>query len=239
MQLLTEARPLIARLSGDRIRHEINHILASSFSVQILARLDHLEMLRAIHPNLEWDEWLYDRMMKIGISKPQKAWGLMVGDNWRSFRTELGYILWLIRLTEDKTRSIVKRLKMPASLANIIFEARRLWETRAYLAKSSPSCFTMRFDSVSPFARYAFYISSEDPTLVEKIEKYITNWQYILPNTDGNDLKRLGIPPGPIYREILLNLRKAWLDGEISSDEEESTLLTQLIAKIRSCLKEE
>ncbi len=39
MQLLLEARTLIERLSGDRIRHELNHILASSFAPQIISRL--------------------------------------------------------------------------------------------------------------------------------------------------------------------------------------------------------
>jgi tRNA nucleotidyltransferase (CCA-adding enzyme) len=230
MQLLKEARSLVDRLSGDRIRHELNHILASSFSIQILARLNQLGVLVAIHPDLEWDKWLCDRMKKIGTSIPDRAWGLMVEDNQRLFRRDLGYILWLIRLTEEKTYSIIKRLKMPASLAAIITGARELWATRSELAMSPPSCFTLRFDNVSPCARYAFFLALDDPALLGMIKSYLDDWQYIVPKTDGNDLKRLGIPPGPVYREILLKLRKAWLDGEITSDEEESNLLSRLIA---------
>jgi len=49
MQLLLEARPLIDRLSGDRIRHELNHILATSYAPQVLQRMHNLGILSAIH----------------------------------------------------------------------------------------------------------------------------------------------------------------------------------------------
>ena len=46
-----------------------------------------------------------------------------------------------------------------------------------------------------------------------------------------HDLKKRGIPPGPKYTEILRCLRAAWLDGEVKSEEEEKTLLNNLLEK--------
>jgi hypothetical protein len=40
----------------------------------------------------------------------------------------------------------------------------------------------------------------------------------------------LGIPPGPGYRYILQELRKAWLDGEVSNQDQEKALLQQLLS---------
>ena len=76
MQLLLEARPLIERLSGDRIRHELNNILAYSFAPQIINRLDSLDLLAAIHPALAWDDWLYARMEALDGLRPEPEWGV-------------------------------------------------------------------------------------------------------------------------------------------------------------------
>jgi len=38
-----------------------------------------------------------------------------------------------------------------------------------------------------------------------------------------------GIPPGPIYSRILTLLRNAWLDGEVTSADQEEQLLRRLL----------
>ncbi len=53
MELLLEAKQLIDRLSGDRIRNELNHILVSDFAPQIMSRLNTLGLIEAIHPDLK------------------------------------------------------------------------------------------------------------------------------------------------------------------------------------------
>jgi tRNA nucleotidyltransferase (CCA-adding enzyme) len=37
----------------------------------------------------------------------------------------------------------------------------------------------------------------------------------------GKDLRQLGVPPGPVYRELLGGLLEARLDGEVESREDE------------------
>ncbi len=233
MQLLIEARPLIERLSGDRIRHELNHILASSFSAQILERLYKLGMLQAIHPDLIWDNWLRDRINLMNSSLPESYWGLDIEQDWRSCRQKLSYILWLIRYPEKKAATVTRRLKMSANFVENILEACTLWESRTELTISPPSIFTSYMDQVSPLARYAFFLASTEVILDSKIKTYMTQWKNISPHTDGNHLKNIGIPPGPIYRELLDKLRAAWLDGEILSEYEELELLDRLIGGIQ------
>jgi tRNA nucleotidyltransferase (CCA-adding enzyme) len=58
---------------------------------------------------------------------------------------------------------------------------------------------------------------------------YITLWQHTHPTLDGHVLKNRGLPPGPVYREILGALRDAWLDGKITSQNQEKELLDQLL----------
>ncbi len=61
LQLLKEAKPLIERVSGDRIRHELDHILDEQQAEQMLTRLDELGLLSAIHPDLTWEDWIRSR----------------------------------------------------------------------------------------------------------------------------------------------------------------------------------
>ena len=37
---------------------------------------------------------------------------------------------------------------------------------------------------------------------------------------------------GPIYKEIIMRLRNAWLDGEVASPQEEESLLESLLVEI-------
>jgi hypothetical protein len=58
---------------------------------------------------------------------------------------------------------------------------------------------------------------------------YVSIWRYVKPRTTGNDLKAMGLLSGPRFSEILLRLRSAWLDGEVSNESQEKELLAKLL----------
>jgi tRNA nucleotidyltransferase (CCA-adding enzyme) len=60
------------------------------------------------------------------------------------------------------------------------------------------------------------------------LRRYLESWRAIKPKTSGHDLKKRGLPPGPEYKTLLRKLRDAWLDGEITSVQEEIALLDKL-----------
>jgi len=47
--------------------------------------------------------------------------------------------------------------------------------------------------------------------------RYMTQLMNVRPPIDGNDLRRLGYRPGPLYRQILTQITHATLDGDIAS----------------------
>jgi hypothetical protein len=55
-----------------------------------------------------------------------------------------------------------------------------------------------------------------------------TQWRLIRPATTGDDLRALGLKPGPSYARILGRLRDAWLDRELSTADDEAALLARL-----------
>jgi tRNA nucleotidyltransferase (CCA-adding enzyme) len=54
-----------------------------------------------------------------------------------------------------------------------------------------------------------------------KLEQYADAWYKVKPHIDGNDLKQIGLEPGPRFRTILTALKGAKLDGEVTTREEE------------------
>jgi hypothetical protein len=78
-------------------------------------------------------------------------------------------------------------------------------------------------------AIYAAYLATSEEALKKVLQTYVARWQYISPTINGHDLRARGLHPGPAYREILTTLRDAWVDGRITSSEQESELLEKLL----------
>jgi tRNA nucleotidyltransferase (CCA-adding enzyme) len=230
LELLNEAQSLLERVSGDRIRHEIDHIFEDSVAGKIMDRLHQLGLLEAIHPALDWDAWLGKMISILPISKPSQEWELQT--NGSLLKRQLSYCLWLIRLDIQTAQQICKRLKLPASLTNAIREACEIWQALPGIAGAPASQVVKLLDGSSPLARYATYLACEEPDSKAQLKGYASRWRKITPTIDGNILKTRGVPPGPIYRTILERLRAAWLDGEVNNSEEEEQLLELLLRDV-------
>jgi tRNA nucleotidyltransferase (CCA-adding enzyme) len=234
LELLEEATSLLDRVSGDRIRHELNYILKEERAPRMLARLSELKLLKAIHPDLTWDDWLFMRIKELLSKEPGKEWGMWSQDSSsksevQEINRDLIYILWLIRLPPGHARNIISRLKLPAALARTIYSARDLWRDLPTLENAKPSAISTRLNGISPWALYAVYLAAEKPDLRGTLQMYVSRWQRITPTITGNNLRARGLAPGPHYRYILKRLRDAWLDGEVSSKEEEDACLERLV----------
>jgi tRNA nucleotidyltransferase/poly(A) polymerase len=59
----------------------------------------------------------------------------------------------------------------------------------------------------------------------EKITRYLEDYSNVKISTTGEDLKRMGIQPGPRYKELLDNLLAAKLDARVHNKRDEQALL--------------
>ncbi len=230
LELLVEAKNLIGKTSGDRVRNELSHIIAEPALVQIMDRLNQLGLLQSINSHLLWDTWLEERFVRLPPSFPDPKWGLIYL-SLASFRQDLAYSILFLRLGPDKVRMVTKGLKFSSRLTDQIVSACILWENLPELTASRPGKMVSLLDEVAPLARFTVYFCSGDFLTKQNIEEYVDKWQHITPYTSGSDLKARGLAPGPVYKTILEQLRSAWLDGEISSQQAEFDLLNELLSK--------
>jgi len=229
MELLIDAVPLLDKLSGDRIRHEFNHIFLEKNIVEIFKRLDELNILESIFLGVQWNSWLENKLELLTRIKLSKKWRIDLDE--KTLKCYLGYIFLVIHLSGDNVRSVIKRLKFPSELRETIYEVRQLFNNDGEIIKSSPTSQIVNLlDKHSALAIYAFYLAVDDLEIQENIEQYIEKWQFVRPTITGDDLRKMGLEPGPIYANILSDLRGAWLDGKIRNRDDERKLLDSIIA---------
>ena len=230
-ELLLEARPLLDRVSGDRIRHELDSIIDEENAPQMLERLDELGLLERIDPALRWDDWTQNQFVKLDdlAQEPASHWNIKPRWKGPRLKRSLAYVLWLLPLPDDAARRIYKTLRFPSDLEESIRAARAIWADLPDLSEKKPSAITKRLEMLPNFAIFALYLASNDEKLRSTLENFAKTWRDLRPHIDGHDLRDRGLPTGPIYSEILEKLRAAWLDGEISSKEEEEQLAESLI----------
>ncbi len=142
------------------------------------------------------------------------------------------YLSWLIVLDAKNARKAAMRLRLPGWITDQLKMAIELWQQRADLSGMSPSQIVALLDPIPYLALLVCYHLTESGEIKTSISTYFTRWQKVQPKTSGNDLRQRGLAPGPHYRLVLAALRAAWLDGQISTPEEEQALLAELLAEL-------
>jgi tRNA nucleotidyltransferase (CCA-adding enzyme) len=232
LELMHQALPLLDRVSGERIRNELDLIFSEPRSAATMARLQDLGLLKAIHPSVSWDEWLADRFYAVSVFEPPEAWRLHGPPD----RDLLRYALLLIRLVAEEASGVLNRLHFPAGRRDVVLEANRVVRRSGrWTGREAPSLISAMLDKIHEMAIVAAWLAATDrPELQTRLATYLSEWRWISPAVDGLVLRDLGLAPGPIYGEILGRLRDAWLDGEIRSDDDEQALLRQLMEEAES-----
>ena len=232
LALMRESLPLLDKLTGARIRHEIDFILAEPKATNMLARLAELGILRAIHPALPWGQEISDRLSRLGEEAIGSAWGLPEKFDSLSMRQTLSYLAWLGHLPKMALQAIASRLRFKRDLKDLLVGTSQLTGSLPHLADAAPSEVVRTLDKTPRLAIYAACLISSDQRLCQPLQRFIQEWAEVEPHTTGDDLRAMGLLPSPAYGQILAALRDAWLDGVVSTMGEEKALLERLVSEV-------
>ncbi len=226
LALIPAALSIVERLTAERLRHELDFVFHETRPARLLARMAELGLVKAVLDDvLPWDSDLAKQLDSALAVPPAPEWGLGLAFNGQPLNLVLGYAVWLSRLHVSQIALAHERLTFPLTVLKNAQAVSALLAGLPALAGSKPSAWARHLTDVPLAALYAVHLISGE----EAIKRYVTDWQHIYPQTDGDALKALGLPPGPRYAEILSRLRAAWLDGEITTPEQEQTLLNSLL----------
>ncbi|MHB8194164.1 MAG: CBS domain-containing protein [Bellilinea sp.] len=228
-QLMEEAHDLLKQVSGDRLRHEFDLLMSESQPVNGFSRLASLGLLEAIHPLFSWTPEISAAVHAVLKDPLLPGWDLPESLGNVPIRRVLAYLVWFGQFPDDVGQSIAHRLRLSHHLSVAIKEVRENLDKLSDLVDRSPSRVVAVLDEISLPVLYAINTLSSTPEICKVLEQYVTRWRHVQPKVDGYALLAMGLDPGPAYRQILWALRAAWLDGKISTPEQESALLQQML----------
>ena len=225
--------PYVAKLSGARLRAEIRHILNEERPGETLLHLQELGVLTQIHPDFKLSAQLPDLIERVKTRIPP----------WTDYphRAPALRLCMLFAEVDGVTAlSIARRLDYDRRMTDWLAGACNILGNRQQLADPSraPSTLAPLLEDLAEVSVHAGWLMlHDDPAARATLEAWMLRWRKIRPGTDGNDLLALGLPPGPIFRQTLDQLRDAWLDGEVQSSVDERNLLDRLLAEANGRLR--
>ncbi|HUW97110.1 MAG TPA: CBS domain-containing protein [Anaerolineae bacterium] len=236
-ELISDALQWLDRVGGERIRQELDAVFQEDDPVRPLRRLSELGVLHQISPLLEWDDWLEQRVANYPAALTH--WHSLApdgpgGPESRGPAVGMSYLAMVgTRASEEDIRTLAVRLKLPKDETRFLVEGKRLSSLLPSLADSGLARSNI-YHLLSPYGDAVIFVCwlGSDEDLVKKpLELYHSELGSVTSMIDGDQLRRMGLPPGPLYTEILCALRDARLDGRVSTLEDEKEEVQRWIAR--------
>lgn len=210
-QLIQNALPMLRRITGERVRNELSNLLTEPNPADSFEQLKQRNIPPAIHedftPNLSPLTHITDS------DTLDTRWQILMSG-----------------LLPDAAKQVARRLLFgETDVRQFVAVATLVHGQAAFDNDNRPSNITEKLDRFPVDALELALRLMPESELGALYRRYLDDWRHMQPVTNGHTLKDAGLPPGPAYRRILMRLRRAWLDKEISTPEQEQKLLKKLL----------
>ncbi len=229
--LIHEARELLEKVSGDRIRHEIDLILEESKAPEMLARIHSLDLLDTLFNNVHWDAHILRCLRNFYNEELPKEWFIQELKKSEPKKAHGAFLLITAQVNQVNVLKVLRWLRLKNHLAQMIIQTNMLWHQLDSLKKLTPSQVARKLQEFSQLEIYCIYSLCMDKQIRKILEEFAIKWRWIKPYTNGKDLQNLGIKTGPVYSKILNELKDAWIDNKLKTQEDEKKYLEILLKK--------
>lgn len=227
---------------GFRMDPSTELLVSKAFQLDVFSRLTRgrlREELFSILNDKEIFLWALLRMQRLGLlkhvlgiedlserRKELERLGMLL--KWaegrrpdKKFSTWLSVLMVLFQDLEDSELAKVMdslSLSLPEKKALVSSKGwKRIAEILGRCSKRSE--IYMALKGVQP--ELQIFVAAKDPDVEEKVKLYISELEMVKPEVGGDELKAIGLKPGPIFRRILRSVLEMKLDGFLKSKEEE------------------
>lgn len=205
----------LATISADRKRHELDLAIREPDPVACFTAFDAFGLLRATSEALIWDDWVAARLPLVA----PRLWAACA--------------LFVCRQDDAAVERLLKDIPVGAMHVRIRGLV-RVWKERGAIA-IAPRLSTIRPILEQIGEHEALAVLYGDPAHKNAVAFYErlrhVRWQEMHEGRSfGTFLKELGVPPSPVYRDILGALRDARLDGDVETRDEAETFVRSALA---------
>ncbi|MEO5361173.1 MAG: CBS domain-containing protein [Nitrospirota bacterium] len=209
---------LFEKLSGARLYDELLLIFREADPVKALRRLDGFGLLKVVPLRFTRESAAVFQRLRESV-----AWYNLL---FREEKIDIGvlYLMALIAPLVDEAReAALQRLSTPEAIKkHILTGLARLNEPFYY--HDPVSVYNHLTGTSLETVIYLMSIAENDEKR-KSISRYLTEHKDMRPALKGDDLKGMGIPPGPLYSEIFKAILEEKLRGAISTAEEEKAIV--------------
>lgn len=218
------------RVSGGRLLSEIILILQEKNPFSAIKRMKDFNLFPVLHPELKLTdemESLFDQVNQV------TSWFDLLYLEERYDRWLIYFYALTDSLKEKELEELCQRLSMNDKLQKRILEGKRqanqiLLQILSWIhtgQKPKRSEIYTLLDPL-PIEVKLFMMAKTTQTATRRyISLYFTQLKDAKPLLTGSDLIRMGIPPGPMIKKTLNHLRKARLDEQVVTREDEMNFL--------------
>lgn len=215
---------IFQKLSGARIRHEMRLLAEDSAPLDALIRMRDLGLLQEIHPLLHFPqtkEALLEEIEKV-ITWYKLLFREEAPDIW------IVYFLGLVSgFDTHQVQALTSRLKFPPKRTELVESTRRQLRYVAMQLTQwgkNEGALADLYDILSPLSLEGLlYTMAKQRKLEQKkaISHYLTHLQDVGILVTGSDIKEMGLEPGPQFANILRAVKRAVLNAEVRTREEQ------------------
>ena len=229
--LATAHAGYLSRVSGERIRNEIELILGEPAPGPSVRILDDWGILRAIVDGWSLpDQWegICAEMLKPLESQPAAC---MAEDRWIALLAAM-----LLAVSPETRLAIGERLVLGRRALRIVSQMERFEAADGpALASADPlaaSEVRARLDGFEPEILVLASAVGRGSPIEERIALYLKELRHVRPDLSGDDLRQLGIVEGERIGAILRALLIARLDGTVETRRDELSLARRLAREL-------
>lgn len=223
---------IFEKVSPERLRHELELILEEADPAGAIEAMAKYDELRFIHPRLSFSReqkrvlhqlyqdwhWFRDTFSEEEISK------------WKLY---FGALLWPLSVADLKQTG--EKFSLSRRFLGQLLKAREeepaLHRILSSPRKVLPSQVVPALRSRGGEVVLLLMSRSTSERMRRRIERYLSVYRKVSCEIGGEELKALGLPPGPQYKRILERVLIARLDGQVTSRADELKLARRLIDK--------
>ncbi|MEK6582133.1 MAG: CBS domain-containing protein [Nitrospirota bacterium] len=221
---------LFNRLSGTRLYEELLLAFNETEPVKTLRRLSEFGLLKVIHPNLAFSSELESTLQSMFETR---AWFnllfLVVDSTLREESPDRGalYLMALLSgLKEAEIKDAIERLSAAPKVRELIIKGiPQSKDVLRRLPLNNPVDLYHLLSGISLEVLLFSMAVSRDKQKQKSISQYLIELRKIKPVLKGDDLKKMGVQPGPVYSILLEELLDEKLRGRVKGREDEERFI--------------
>jgi tRNA nucleotidyltransferase (CCA-adding enzyme) len=237
-ELILEAlvnEPLFERLANQRVRDELILILNDENPQIAIQRLSELGVLKYIHPTITITKGLLELFKKV----TEGFFYFEVIINQQKVERWLSYFIALVdNLKVKHVEEIATHLKFTNIQRNKLINGKKTADRVVNYLRLKPELNpsdVYKLLNKIPIEVLIFIVAKSEAVfqtgLSCKIKKAVADYLSYMREEKvlitGDDLKQLGLPPGPMYKDIIMDVLYARLDKKVITKEDEIAWVKQ------------